>query len=526
MQQTPNIQPNFSESDIEALKTYFEFNKRYYKEVNAELRADLASDPVFGPLLKMQTPEQQEAQSARSLEMQRAAIFENKWKDYSDDLVQQGTMYARMNISYMDWYKLIKQYKDHLIPHLKKDFPDAGTTIAYLDGLTKFLDYAMYGIAEAYFTEKNNIIKSREEQFRAIFENSADNISVVDRNLKILNINRVSLTSSYKKEDIIGKNILDLQSMPEERTELQDIIDRVFRAKTSLFFDATRIVDGERKYFSSSVSPIFDAKGEVENVVFISRDVTAQKKAELETRNMNTILEKKVNERTEELKQTNEELEQFAYVASHDLQEPLRNITNYVGLLEKNAKNDFSEETQGYMKVIVKSAQRMKVLIKDLLNFSRIGRDRKTEKVDCNKVVADLLSGIEATIQANHARIKTESLPVIDSNETEIKQLFQNLVTNAIKFKKEGMDPEIRISCESKTGEWEFSVADNGIGIDEEYLDKIFLIFQRLHTESEYPGTGIGLATCKKIAELNGGRIWVASRPGKGSTFYFTIPKK
>jgi hypothetical protein len=219
----PNIQPNFSPHDIETLKFYFEFNNRYYKIVNEELRAVLATHPVFGPVIKSQTPEQQAAQSARSLELQRAAIFNNKWREYSEDLIQQGIMYARMNISYMDWYSLIKLYKDLLIPHLKKDFPESEAAITFMDGLNKFLNFAMYGIAEAYFTEKNNIIRSREEQFRAIFENTADNISLIDKNLTIININHITSTSEYKKEDLIGKNILDIQKQPKEKAELQSL---------------------------------------------------------------------------------------------------------------------------------------------------------------------------------------------------------------------------------------------------------------------------------------------------------------
>jgi len=309
MLKVPTIKPNFSEDNIKVLKSYFEFNKRYLQTLNEELRSALKTHPVFGPVISAQTPEQQEAQSARSLELQRAAIFEGKWQEYSEDLINQGIMYARMNISYSDWYNLIKMYKDHLIPHLKRDFPYAETTITYLDGLTKFLDYAMYGIAEAYFTEKNNIILSREEQFRAIFENTADNISLIDKNMIIINVNHLNPSSGLKKEDVIGKNILDFQTLPEERTEIKGIIDRVFKTRTSLFFELSRMVEGERVYYSSSISPIYNSKGEVENVIFVSRDITAQKRAEIEIRNLNAVLEEKVHERTEELKRANKELE-------------------------------------------------------------------------------------------------------------------------------------------------------------------------------------------------------------------------
>jgi light-regulated signal transduction histidine kinase (bacteriophytochrome) len=219
-------------------------------------------------------------------------------------------------------------------------------------------------------------------------------------------------------------------------------------------------------------------------------------------------------------------LEQFAYVASHDLQEPLRNITNYVGLLEFRAQDSWDEESKQYFSVIEKSAERMKILIRELLNFSRIGRNRMLEKVDCNKVIKDVLSDMDFALRESNAVVKVSSLPEIDGNVIEMKQLFQNFISNGIKFKKNEVPPEIQIQCTDKNEKWEFAIRDNGIGIREDYLKKIFLIFQRLHSDEEYPGTGIGLATCNKIVALNNGEIWVESTLNVGSTFYFTFPKQ
>lgn len=228
-----------------------------------------------------------------------------------------------------------------------------------------------------------------------------------------------------------------------------------------------------------------------------------------------------------ELNAANKELEQFAYVASHDLQEPLRNITNYVGLLEKHVKENIKSdhETNHFLEVITRSSERMKVLIKELLTFSRIGRSNLHQRIDCNKILTEVISDLDYLIQKEHAVILKDKLPTIKGNRLEIRQLFQNLISNALKFKRSGIVPEIQIRYIDKESEWEFAISDNGIGIDEAYLNKIFLLFQRLHSEIEYPGTGIGLATCKKIVESNGGRIWVVSKKDNGSTFYFTLPK-
>jgi PAS domain S-box-containing protein len=517
------ILPNFSESDIETLKYYFEFNKRYYEKINEELRPDLADHPVFGPLLKRQTPEQQKAQNERSLELQRKAIYQNDWNEYSKDLMTQGITYARMNVSYVDWYSLIKIYKDHLIPHIKKDFPGSLEVISFIDGLTKFIDYAMYGIAEAYFTEKNNIIKAKEERFRAIFENSVDNILLIDKNRIIIAINRVEYR--YTKEEVIGKSLFDFQ-MPESVEVLKKAIDSVFKNKTPFMYENEFMNNGKKLYFSSSISPIFSGDGEVDNVVFITRDISAQKKSEIEIRDMNTILELKVNERTEELKKTNNELEQFAFVASHDLREPLRTISNFVGLFQKQYKGKLDKNADEYLRFISDSTGRMETLITDLLDYSRIGKtDLDKTKLDCNILLKEVLNDLSKSINESNAEIHSEQLPMLMGYPTEIKSVFQNLLSNAIKFQKKDAHPIVHITVKDNASEWLFGVKDNGIGIDKTYFNKLFVLFQRLHSKEEYPGTGIGLVQCKKIIELQGGKIWVESELGKGSIFYFTIPK-
>lgn len=225
------------------------------------------------------------------------------------------------------------------------------------------------------------------------------------------------------------------------------------------------------------------------------------------------------------LEQSNSSLEQFAYVASHDLQEPLRTITNYVSLLEEKQTNETDEQTKRYMGRIVNAANRMRALIRDVLLFSKIGKQREIESVNCDKVVKELLGDMDVLIKESKAMVTLRSLPTIKASKVEIQQLFQNLISNAIKYRSENYSPVIEIAAEKRDKGYKFSVKDNGIGIDSAYKDKIFVIFQRLHNQNEYSGTGIGLATCKRIVELNGGTIWVESEPGKGSTFYFTLPK-
>jgi len=224
-----------------------------------------------------------------------------------------------------------------------------------------------------------------------------------------------------------------------------------------------------------------------------------------------------------DLERKNIELEQFAYIASHDLQEPLRTTSSFVGLLQKQYHGKLDEKADKYLTYILESSGRMRVLIKNLLDYSQIGNKKELEQVDCNKMLHNVLADLGIAINEAGADIKSDSLPVINGYATELKQLFQNLITNAIKFKKEGASPEINISVHKNGSYWQFAFKDNGIGIEEKYNEKIFVIFQRLHSRTEYEGSGIGLSHCKKIVELHKGRIWVESTPGSGSTFSFTI---
>jgi signal transduction histidine kinase len=226
-----------------------------------------------------------------------------------------------------------------------------------------------------------------------------------------------------------------------------------------------------------------------------------------------------------ELERKNKELEQFAYVASHDLQEPLRTISSFVKLLDQQYKGKLDEKADKYLSYIVHSSDRMRTFITDLLEYSRIGTEKKMEVIDCNKLFKEVLDDLEVAIQETSAQVRVGLLPVIVGHSTEIKQLFHNLVFNAIKFRQKDVAPRINISATTKEDHWQFAVADNGIGIEKEHHNRIFIIFQRLHTRSQYPGSGIGLSHCKKIVELHSGQIWLDSELGKGSTFYFTIQR-
>ncbi len=237
--------------------------------------------------------------------------------------------------------------------------------------------------------------------------------------------------------------------------------------------------------------------------------------------------QKSLEESLMKIQTKNQELETFAYTASHDLQEPLRMITSFLNRLETKYGFLLDEKGKQYIFFAVDGARRMKQVILDLLEYSRVGKENMSnEEIDVQGIVEEALSSIESNVDMEHVTLHYSELPVIKSHRVLLLQVFQNLISNAIKYCPEDRSPEIFIRHKENLTNWEFSVEDNGIGIEEEYFDKIFIIFQRLHDKNAYAGTGIGLAIVKKIAQTLGGDSWVTSEVGRGSIFYFTVKKE
>jgi PAS domain S-box-containing protein len=354
------------------------------------------------------------------------------------------------------------------------------------------------------------------ERFRAAMDQSADALVLLDREqMKVLDANVTALRrAGMTREDYLTSHIWD-REVDGSREQEERACDDAIAAAPQTLVRESMIKGPDGAEFPAEVSRRAIRIEGRWVIVMSSRDITERKRADEERqRHLN------------DLARSNQELERFAYVASHDLLEPLRMVGSYTQLLERRYKERLDDDAREFIGFIVSGAQRMRSLLEDLLAYARVGRlQRKPREVAMNQVLDDVLANLKVLIAEKGATIDRGPLPLVRCDRSEVMQLLQNLVGNALKFQDAGRAPIVRVAAVPIDTGWTFSVEDNGIGIAPEYFERIFIIFQRLHARDSYSGTGIGLAICKKIVESHGGRIWVDSRPGAGTTFHFTLPR-
>ena len=360
--------------------------------------------------------------------------------------------------------------------------------------------------------------RTKEIEYQAnLLENVNDAIIATDNEFNITSWNNAAeKIYGWKSEEVLGKDSTPILQIEFYDSNSEEMIQSIVKKGSFKGETIHHKKDGTPIFIDSTVVEMKDSNDNVRGWVAVNRDISRRKKYEKE-------LEKII----EELKRSNEELEHFAYVASHDLQEPLRTIASFTQLLEYRYKNKLDSDADEFMDYIVEAAKRMKDQIEGLLEYSRVatkGEDFKL--VDLNEILDITLQNLYTLIKESKAKIIFDNLPSVWGDEGQLERVFQNIISNAIKFRKleEPLIINVVYNISEDNKEYVFSIKDNGIGIEEEYLDRIFTIFQRLHTRDVYDGTGIGLSIVKRIAERHGGRIWVESSFGKGSTFYFTLP--
>jgi len=362
-------------------------------------------------------------------------------------------------------------------------------------------------------------LRMSEEKLRTMFESMRDGIVLTDVKGTIVEVNdaTVKMHGYTDRKQVIGRNGIELVA-ERDRTRVMEAAVRQSKGENPKEIAEIHTlvrVDGTEFESESSRSILRDSAGRVIGFIAVERDITERKH-----------MQEQLQRTLEELKRSNTELQQFAYVASHDLQEPLRMVSSYVQLLSRRYKGKLDSNADEFIEFAVDGSNRMQIMIQALLSYSRVGtRGKPPEPTDCENILDQTMKNLQAAITEKNAEVTHDPLPTIMADGVQMVQLFQNLIGNGIKFQQEGQRPHVHISVEDAGADWMFSFSDNGIGIDPEFKERIFVIFQRLHGREKYPGTGIGLSVCKRIVERHGGTIWVESEPGKGATFKFTMPK-
>lgn len=357
-------------------------------------------------------------------------------------------------------------------------------------------------------------LRESERRFRTLLKSLHEGIWVLDKDDLTTFVNpRMAEMLGYTEDEMVGKPVYAFADEEGKKFTSEMMARRRQGISEQLEGELVR-KDGGRVYALLETSPILDDDGSYVASIAGVQDITERK-----------LNEERMIRTLAELDRSNKELEHFAYVTSHDLREPLRMMTSFAQALEKRYKGSLDGTADEYIHFIVDGASRMQKLIDDILVYSRVGtQGLPFEPVDMGNALQEVLLNLKAAVNESEARIASDPLPVIQGDPVQMQQVLQNLIGNALKFRREGESPSVRISARRSGSDWLFSVSDNGIGMDPALFGRLFILFQRLHPPDKYPGTGVGLAVTKKIIERHGGRIWVESQPGQGSTFHFSIP--
>ena len=364
-----------------------------------------------------------------------------------------------------------------------------------------------YELLEQRVAERTQELRDSQERMQAVVTGAPVVLFAMDREGRITFAEGQGLSAlGFNPSDMVGESFFDPNH--DENEQLAENFKRAVGGE-----EFTHVSDAGELALETRYSPLRDESGAISGVIAVAFDITERRQAE-----------EALRQYAEELSRSNADLEQFAYVASHDLQEPLRAIVGFTKMLARRYEGKLGEDADDYISRIVNASGRMQMLIIDLLEYSRVGSGvEKLKPTDCEIIVTRVIDGLHAAIKGSDAVVTHDSLPTVMADATMLGQVFSNLIANAMKFQGDGL-PHVHISARRLETEWVFSVQDDGIGIEPQYAERIFVIFQRLHARTEYEGTGIGLAICKKAIERLGGRIWVESQPGEGTTFYFTVP--
>ncbi len=374
-------------------------------------------------------------------------------------------------------------------------------------------------------TENHAVLPDIEKKLALLIINTVESFVLVDTDFRIITFNTAyerQFNKLFNRQIKRGDSIINFSEVRSQHESIE-IYNKVFKGETINSEVKLTYPDNTIHTYSVLYKPALDDTGNIFGAFVTTYNITQSE----QNKAAHIQLYDKLNRKAEALSQSNEELEQFAYIASHDLQEPLRMVSSFMSLLESEYKEQLDDKAKEYIHFAADGAARMRKIILDLLEYSKIGKkEYKYEEIDVNKLMDEVLQLNKSTINDKNAKVTWDKLPKIYGFKSPLLQLFHNLIANALNYQLPHTQPLITVTSEEHIDFWQFAIKDNGIGIQSQFLDKIFVLFKRLHQKDKYPGTGMGLAICKKIIETHHGKIWAESVVGEGTIFYFNIKKR
>jgi PAS domain S-box-containing protein len=518
--------PVLSTKDREDIMAYFTVAEKYSEELSKRITEELKDHPIFGRLIKDIPKEVSDAMNKLNRALQADAILNDNWRPYIEHQNQQGIGYAKMGLDFKSWYEIVGLARNYLTPYLHLEYGNSDRFIQALNGMNTFFDIGMSILGDAYMQEKREIIKQANDRLSSIFDAAADIIFVIELvngRYQFSSVNHSFVTATgISLQDVVGKYLDEILTDGSRSRVLAKYAEAI-EGKKLVRWDEIMEYPAGQLIGEISIVPLFDDSDNCIRMVGVIHDVTERKRAASEIQKLNEELESKVIERTAQLEAANKELESFTYSVSHDLRAPLRGVNGYAQLLVEDYGPQLDAEGKRIIDAIHSSTTKMGTLIDELLAFSQLGRKEiKRTTVEMHALAESVTMEIANTTKHN-ATIKIGPLHTVQADYGLLHQVMYNLIANAVKYSSKKDHPVVEVASVLQDGELIFSVKDNGSGFDMRYVNKLFGVFQRLHSQDEFQGSGVGLAIVQRIIARHGGRVWAEGKVGEGAIFYFSL---